>query len=259
MSQIRIKVLAGPEAGTVVEGAGRVTIGSASYCNLRLSGRGVLAVHAEVNVTAQGLHLRSFSPTGTRVNGAPVTEHYVSADEQPEIGDGTRISIQMAQAAAPPPRRSSRETPEGPPRRASRPAPPAAATGPAGPPANSFMATLWRYRIIAAVYGIVLIVVALLFVGDETSLAAQFQSTEVAFAQEAAAQGVPAEVVKARWAAVEKAYSLERAGRQGDAIEEYLRLMAAEMNRREPAGGVPTKSAAWKFAAQRLAELRSRR
>jgi|CXWL01.1.fsa_nt_gi hypothetical protein len=259
MSLIRIKVITGPEAGTVVEGAGRVTIGSASYCTLRLSGKGVLAVHAEVNLTPQGLHLRSFSSTGTRVNGAAVTEHYVSEDEEAEIGDGTRISVELARAAATPPRRSSREAaPEGTPRRAPRPAPVEAARA-EDVPASGFMATLWRYRIIAGVYIIVLVAVAWFFVGSETGLPERYEAAATAFTQETTQAKVPTQEAKARWAAVEKAYSLERAGRRREAIEAYVRLMAQEMELARSAGGGNSRSAAWKFGAQRLAALRSRR
>ena len=259
MSLIRIKVMTGPEAGTVVEAAGRVTIGSASYCTLRLSGKGVLAVHAEVNLTPQGLHLRSFSSTGTLVGGAPITEHYISEDEQAEIGDGTRLSVELARAAATPPRRSSREAaPEGAPRRAPRPARVEAADAEEAP-ASGFMATLWRYRVIAGIYVIVLVAVAWFFVAGETGLPERYEAAATAFTQETTQAKVPPEEAKARWAAVEKAYSLERAGRRREAIEAYVRLMADEMTLTRTAGGERARSAAWKFGAQRLAALRSRR
>jgi len=258
MSLIRIKVMTGPEAGTVVEAAGRVTIGSASYCTLRLSGRGVLAVHAEVNLTPQGLHLRSFSSTGTLVGGAPITEHYISEDEQAEIGDGTRISVELARPAATPPRRSNREAPEAAPRRASRPAPVETADA-AEAPANGFIATLWRYRIIAGIYVMVLVAAAWFFVGGETGLPERYEAAAAAFTQETTQAKVPPEEAKARWAAVEKAYSLERAGRRREAIEAYVRLMAHELTVTRTTSGERARSAAWKFSAQRLAALRSRR
>lgn len=258
MSLIRIKVMTGPEAGKVVEAAGRVTIGSASYCTLRLSGRGVLAVHAEVNLTAQGLHLRSFSPTGTLVSGSPVTDHYLSEGEQPEIGDGTRLSIEMARAAVAPSRQPSREASEAAPRRAARPAPVEAAVAEA-PPSNSFMATLWRYRIIAGAYVVVLLAAAWFFVGSETGLPERYAAAASAFTEETTRGRVSPEEAKARWAAVEKAYALERAGKRREAIEAYVRLMANELTLARAAGNERSRSAAWKFGAQRLAALRSRR
>lgn len=259
MSLIRIKVMTGPEAGTVVEGAGRVTIGSASYCTLRLSGKGILAVHAEVNLTPQGLHLRSFSPTGTRVNGAAVTEHYVSEDEQAEIGDGTRIAVELAQAASAPARRSSRgQAPEGAPARAARPAPVEAPVADDAPK-SGFVATLWRYRIVAAVYVLVLAGAAWYFAGGETGLPERYQAAAEAFTQEAASARIPPDEARARWAAVEKAYSLDRAGRRREAMEAYVLLMAREMAVTRSAEGGAARSAAWKFGAQRLAALRSRR
>lgn len=257
MSVIQIKVLSGPEAGAVVEGTGRITIGSAAYCNLRLSGRGVIAVHAEVNATPQGLQLRSFSRTATLVNGTPVTEHFLSADEQPEIGDGTRLQIQMVQAAEPAPARRSR-TEE--PSRSARPARPAPAANraPSGPP-NAFLATLWKYRFIGLAYLVVLFVAAAFFVED-TGLPAQLETTRKAFVQETAKSGrTPAEV-SARWSSVERAYSLERAGRREDAMAAYLSVMVAEMSVPTAEGAGPrAKSVVWKFAARRLAVLRSGR
>lgn len=256
MSVIQIKVLTGPEAGTVVEGATRITIGSASYCNLRLSGKGVLAVHAEVNATPQGLQLRSFSRTGTLVNGAPITEHYVSPDEQPELGDGTRILVQMVQAAASVPRRSKAEATAPPSPRSPRPAPSAAAAS--VPPPNAFLATLWRYRALGVLY-LVGLIAAAAFLVEDTGLIAQYQAAGKAFTVESARSGVAPTEVKERWAAVERAYSLERAGRRDDAMTEYLRVMAVEMAAPPAATAEPAKSAAWKFAAKRLAALRSGR
>lgn len=246
MSVIEVRVLSGPESGTVVRGDKRVTIGSASYCNLRLTARGIMAVHAEVNATPRGLQVRSFSRTGTMLNGAQVTDSLLSPEDELELGEGTRVQVRSVNSQA-------QAIPE-PPRPAAARRPPAPAS-PASGPTNSFLATLWRYRIIGVIY-LVLLLAAGAYFAEDASLASQYETAAKSFAAEQTRLGVTPAVLSERWRGVEKAYSLERAGQRDAAMAEYLRVMTAEMGTGDAS---TTRSTAWKFAATRLAALRGGR
>ncbi len=245
---IRVTVLSGPEANTSAEGAQRITIGSASYCNLRLTGRGIMAVHAEINATRQGLQLRSFTATGTRVNGQPVTEYFPSSGEEVEFGEGNRVRITAEENA---PARAAR-----PERAASRPAAAARAERPERPERSAAPAKDNRILgfppMFVAAYVVILIgVFAFLAFGLPTGdVAEAYRQTQKEFTTQAGKAGLSEEAIRARWSQVERAYSLERTGHRDEAIAQYLRILAAE-------GPDSPRSALWRFATRRVAVLRS--
>ena len=88
MTSYRLKGTSGALINQVFSLSGRLLIGRADDCDVRIDLEGVASHHAEVRTTGQGaVLLRDLgSATGTRLNGEPVSEAQMHSGDEIQVG-----------------------------------------------------------------------------------------------------------------------------------------------------------------------------
>jgi predicted component of type VI protein secretion system len=95
MTSYRLKGTSGALINQVFSLSGRLLIGRADDCDVRIDLEGVAPHHAEVRTTGQGaVLLRDLgSATGTRLNGEPVSEAQLKSGDEIQVGQ-CRLMLQ---------------------------------------------------------------------------------------------------------------------------------------------------------------------
>lgn len=102
-----VQVIAGPDAGLSLavshRSAGKLLVGTAQTCQLRLADRRVSRRHLALDASATGLRVTDLGSTnGTRIDGLAVVDAFVRGGETLLIGDTTlKVHVDRADVEAP--------------------------------------------------------------------------------------------------------------------------------------------------------------
>lgn len=93
-----LRVISGKDAGTEAASVdGRLTLGTADDCTLRLRDRTVSAYHAELVATSMGVLLRDIESTnGTHIGGIQVREALLREPAEIDVGR-TRLALSFGE------------------------------------------------------------------------------------------------------------------------------------------------------------------